>query len=79
MSTGHITHTDSEQPTAPVRSVYTIAEAAEILGFAAPTLYERLRNGTLNLKAVRLGRGMRVTKASVDAVLSGDAPLQKLA
>jgi excisionase family DNA binding protein len=51
------------------RRTYTVTEAATVLGISRTSAYERVRTG--ELPALRLGRRIVITRAVVEALLSG--------
>jgi excisionase family DNA binding protein len=51
------------------RRTYTVTEAATVLGISRTSAYERVRAG--ELPALRLGRRIVITRAVVDAMLTG--------
>lgn len=53
------------------RVVFTVAEAAELLGISKGTAYEYVRTG--QLPAVRLGRRLVIPKHRFDELLNGEA------
>jgi excisionase family DNA binding protein len=56
------------------RRTYTVTEAATVLGISRTSAYERVRAG--ELRALRLGRRIVITRAVVDAMLGG-APTRR--
>lgn len=56
-----------------LRLVYTVAEAAELLGIGRSTAYELVGRG--ELATVRLGRRVVVTRPTLTALLGFEPPL----
>ncbi|MCP3881292.1 MAG: helix-turn-helix domain-containing protein [Sulfitobacter sp.] len=56
-----------------LRLVYTVAEAAELLGIGRSTAYELVARG--ELVTVRLGRRVAVTRPTLSALLGFEPPL----
>lgn len=56
-----------------LRLLYTVAEAAELLGVGRSTAYDLVARG--ELASVRLGRRVAVTRPALAALLGFDPPL----
>lgn len=50
--------------------VYTVDEAADVLGIGRTSAYEAVRRG--EIPSIRVGRRLMVPKAQLDRLLSGD-------
>ena len=53
------------------KKTYTVQEAAELLGWSQFSIYGAIRRGTLDprIRVIRAGRGIRLAKADVDALI----------
>jgi excisionase family DNA binding protein len=56
----------------PLRRLYTVEEAALLVGVARSTMYERVATG--DMPATRLGRRVYITAAALEALLGEPPP-----
>jgi excisionase family DNA binding protein len=55
-----------------VRGLYTVIEAARLLGVGRSTMYELVRRG--DVSSLRLGRKVLITRATLEALLGFPPP-----
>ena len=56
----------------PLRRVYTVEEAALLVGVSRSTMYERVATG--DMPATRLGRRVFITAAALEALIGTPPP-----
>jgi excisionase family DNA binding protein len=55
-----------------LRRLYTVVEAAQLLGVGRSTMYELVRRG--EVASVRLGRKLLITPSTLETLLGGTPP-----
>lgn len=63
----------SQQTAKPTRLVYTVAEAAALLGIARSTAYELVATG--ELPSIRIGRRIAITRPTIADLTGVEPPL----
>ena len=54
------------------KTLLSIDEAAILLGITRSTAYRAIHNGTFPVPVIKLGGRLRISRAALDRVLSGD-------
>ena len=62
----------------PTNPLLTISEVADLIGVHRSTLYRTIGRASLPLPVVRVGATMRVPRAAVERMLSGDVTSREL-
>jgi excisionase family DNA binding protein len=56
----------------PMRSLYSVTEAAQLIGVGRSTMYELVHRGEVS--SVRLGRRLLITRPTLEAILGFTPP-----